>query len=810
MRLLFALIAIPLSFACVLSSSSSAESRGLADAAGAVITADKQWILALDGTARNTAGTSPRGKGTGRWPRVVRGVSNDAAGGIYLSGSFFGQVELGGVALSSHGRSDMLVGRIDSGGRILWLHSFGGPGTDIAPDVVEDSQGRALLTGMISAGARVGGQEIKTAGGSDVFTAQLSPDGEILWLHTAGGKQADSGNEIATDGEDNVLVAANSYGHVQAEDAELQHRGGMDGFLLKYNALGQLLWMRQIAGPADEQLRGIAADKNGHITVVGEFTGTVAIEGESLTAASKQRDILIARYTPLGTLLWSRRFGGSGEDYARGVDVDQQGNLYVAGVFSGSVKFDDITLAGGGKQDQLFVLRLSPNGKVQWAREISGSGSGHGCELDVIDNGHVLVSCDVMGELELDGMPVGSRGRRDSFVAVFDSEGKARNVIALGASAAAANFDVVGDLTGRLASLVGVFEGTVAIGSGKVQSSPDSSAFIARIALDNAASNQGVGEAPAESTSTSPRQGLRKRDRDPSAMTGRGLPESPDPGYTGASAGPYQVEELTVNIPAERWQKEMTLRIYSPVEPGPYPVIVFCAGSSGDNDTFRLTSNYLASHGYVVVHNSYTRQRGLGNEQLTRNRVLDVELVLDALDGSLLPLEGKIDKSKIGAMGHSSGAYITQLIGGAVVSWDGKQESFRDPRIDAILMYSGQGSGQQGLTRASWQQLTTPMMAMTGSSDRGAFSQAPSWRREPFELSRGPGKYLLWYDRGHHGSFSGKFARNRATRAIFEHAQETTLAFFNAYLKDDGDALEFLNSSQPESLNSATVEYFWK
>lgn len=768
---------------------------------------NEAWVLALVGTAPGASGSSRGTKGTGGWPRVVRGVGNDGAGGVYISGSFFGEVELEDRALTSHGRSDVLFGRIDGTGHILWLDSFGGPGTDISPDIVADSRGRALLTGMISDGARVSGRKIDTAGGSDAFTAQLSAGGDVLWLRTAGGKRADSGNEIATDSDDNVLVAGNTYGPIAAGNSAFTHRGGMDGFLLKYSALGELLWMRQIAGPGDEQLRGIAADSAGYIAVVGEFTATVDIGWESLTAATELRDVLVARYTPLGVPLWSRRFGGPGADYARGVATDRAGNLYVTGVFTGPVNFGDFTLKGDGDREMLFITRLSPAGDVQWAREIRGSGSGHGCELDVNESGYVLLGCDVMGELGVDGLQVRAAGKRDSFVAVFDSDGNARKLIALGASVAAANFDIVGDSSGRFATLTGVFEGTLPTGPGKERSAAGSSSYIARVALDGTVK---APEVALPAAATGQLQERRQRDRATAVRARRGQPGNPDPDYTGAAAGPYRVEQLTATIPAERWQQDMALRIYAPAGPGPYPVIIFCAGSGGGNDTYGLTSNYLASHGYVVIHNSYTRQRGLGNEELTRNRVLDIGLVLDALDGPLLPLEGKLDKDNIAAMGHSSGAYITQLLGGAVVSWNGRRENFRDPRIDAILMYSGQGSGQQGLTRESWRQLDIPMMVMTGSGDRGAFSQDPSWRREPFDLSPGPGKFLLWYDRGHHGSFSGKFARNTANRAIFEHAQKMTLAFFDAYLKHESDALEFVNSARPKSLNSARADYFWK
>jgi predicted dienelactone hydrolase len=269
---------------------------------------------------------------------------------------------------------------------------------------------------------------------------------------------------------------------------------------------------------------------------------------------------------------------------------------------------------------------------------------------------------------------------------------------------------------------------------------------------------------------------------------------------THTGTGPHQVREIEFPIPAQRWQKEMAVRVYFPESGGPYPLIVFCAGSGGGNDTFADTSIFLASHGYVVLHTSYpseSRRGAKGNEGLTTQRVADISLALDSLDKmtALQPkLKGKFDAARVGAMGHSSGAYITQLVGGATVVWDGTTRSFRDRRVKAIIQYSGQGSDQQGLTKDSWKNLTIPMLTFTGTKDRGATGGGPEWKKEPFDLSPAGDKYHVCYEGGHHGSFSGKFARDASSKTIYAHCQTLTLAFWNACLKDDAKAKAWLQS----------------
>jgi predicted dienelactone hydrolase len=269
---------------------------------------------------------------------------------------------------------------------------------------------------------------------------------------------------------------------------------------------------------------------------------------------------------------------------------------------------------------------------------------------------------------------------------------------------------------------------------------------------------------------------------------------------THTGIGNHTVREIEFLIPAERWQKEMAVRVYFPESGGPYPLIVFCAGSGGGNDTFADTSVFLASHGYAVLHTSYpfdSRRDARGNEGLTTERVADISLALDSLkkmETLRSELKGKIDTSRIGAAGHSSGAYITQLIGGATVVFDGKTTSFRDERVRAIVQFSGQGSDQQGLTKDSWTNLTIPMLTFTGTKDRGATGGGPEWKKEPFDLSPPGDKYHVCYEGGHHGSFSGKFVRDANSKAIYTHSQTLALAFWNAHLKDDAKATAWLQS----------------
>jgi len=68
-------------------------------------------------------------------------------------------------------------------------------------------------------------------------------------------------------------------------------------------------------------------------------------------------------------LIWAKQFGGTGDDYARGIDIDASGNIYVSGVFSNSIDFDGLILTAAGSSD-IFLIKMDSNGNIIWGKKI--------------------------------------------------------------------------------------------------------------------------------------------------------------------------------------------------------------------------------------------------------------------------------------------------------------------------------------------------------------------------------------------------------------------------------------------------------
>jgi predicted dienelactone hydrolase len=292
------------------------------------------------------------------------------------------------------------------------------------------------------------------------------------------------------------------------------------------------------------------------------------------------------------------------------------------------------------------------------------------------------------------------------------------------------------------------------------------------------------------------------------------------------------VETQDITLVDEKRDKRLECRVYFPKQGGDLPLIVFSHGFGGDKTAFAAISQHIAESGYVLVHPSHTDGFGrsgtrLGNGGLRgirsggglagllddpakiEGRVGDVLCVIDNIEQlyeKIPVLSGRIDNKRIGVGGHSYGAYTSMLLGGVTVDLDGaKARSFGDQRVRCIMPISGQGTGQQGLTEKSWANLKLPMLTMTGSKDQGATGQGPDWKKEPFKFSPTGDKYLVYIEGANHFSFGGLGLRQTdVARAV----KTTSLAFWNAYLKDDQQAKSALQSSEiANGLGGVTITH---
>ncbi len=143
----------------------------------------------------------------------------------------------------------------------------------------------------------------------------------------------------ALDDSGNAVVG----GYTESAFPTQIHNGAYDAFVAKYDsATGLELWVRQIGSSADDSVRDLKVDATGNIYVVGDASGALA--GQPFMG---ETDVFVAKYDAVGNLTWLRMLGGTGRETGYGLALDAEGNIYIGGG-SASMNLPGTTYPGQG------------------------------------------------------------------------------------------------------------------------------------------------------------------------------------------------------------------------------------------------------------------------------------------------------------------------------------------------------------------------------------------------------------------------------------------------------------------------------
>ena len=361
-----------------------------------------------------------------------KAVVIDGGGNALVAGQFQGIVNFGGGSVTSYTNPssgptiDAFVAKYSASGVPAWSRAFGGNSSDSAAGVAVDSGGNVVVTGyQASSTVDYGAGLLGNRGITDIFVAKYSSAGGHVWSRTVGGTGADAGTGLAVDTGGNVLVTGQfdvSSSGVDFGGGALFSAGAKDVFLVKYSSAGAHVWSKRLGGSGYDLGGSVAVDGAGNVVVVGTFEGTINLGGGSLTSAG-ERDLFVAKFSPAGQHLWSKRFGGTRTDWVRRVAVDGAGDVLLTGQFLGSINFGGPTLTSAGFED-IFLAKLSgASGGHVWSKRLGSSSApdaGYGVAVD--GSGNVAITGFFAGSVDFGGGAILAQSY-DIFVAKYSSAG---------------------------------------------------------------------------------------------------------------------------------------------------------------------------------------------------------------------------------------------------------------------------------------------------------------------------------------------------------------------------------------------------
>ncbi|MEM9749895.1 MAG: hypothetical protein AAF869_02990, partial [Pseudomonadota bacterium] len=183
----------------------------------------------------------------------------------------------------------------------------------------------------------------------------------------------------ARDSKGAVYVVGETEGEIDGLDV----KGEQDVLLTKYDSTGQVLWTRRLGAASEASAAAIAVDADDNVVIAGSVRGDLS-EG----SIGGGEDSFVAKFSSAGTELWTYQRAPTADDSALGLSIGDSGQIYVTGRTKGQTAATQ-TFAGGTDG---YVLGLSADGALAYARQFGGAGDERGVEVVETADGGIAVA----------------------------------------------------------------------------------------------------------------------------------------------------------------------------------------------------------------------------------------------------------------------------------------------------------------------------------------------------------------------------------------------------------------------------------
>jgi uncharacterized delta-60 repeat protein len=300
-----------------------------------------------------------------RWVYSYDNPRNSLGWGSSVAAGVDGNIYSAGMS-TDNGKHFTVISLTPSGSE-RWVYRYSPPGGSgsWANSVAAGADGNIYAAGL-------GGER------SDDFTViSLTPSGSERWVY-----RYDSAGQSY---DEAFSLVAGADGNIYAAGLSTDSGTGIDFTVISLTSGGAERWVYRYDGPgiSDDCANSLIAGADGNVYAAGTSSGT-------------GNDFTVISLTPSGSERWVYRYDGPGNssDGAYSLVAGADGNVYAAGVSTGSEGFEDFT-----------VISLTSGGAERWVYRYNGPGN-------YVDEAISLVA-GAGGNIYAAGSSTGSAGNFD-------------------------------------------------------------------------------------------------------------------------------------------------------------------------------------------------------------------------------------------------------------------------------------------------------------------------------------------------------------------------------------------------------------
>ena len=253
---------------------------------------------------------------------------------------------------------DVQILKLNSDGTIAWQKSYGGTGDNDGSEMIQQtSDGGYIVAAHTSSFGE---------GYDDGCIIKLNSNGTIAWQKTYGSWHGDFTP---------VIQKTSDGGYIVAGDTWSSGAGANDYWLLKLNSDGTIAWQKTYGGSGNEDSAG---------SIMQTTDGGYIVAAETNSFGAGNQDLWVLKINSDGTVNWQKTYGGSDDDFPGPIHQTADGGYIMAG---------ETKSFGAGNYDT-WVLKLNPDGTVNWQKTYGGSDDDNPSSIQLTSDGGYIVVGD--------------------------------------------------------------------------------------------------------------------------------------------------------------------------------------------------------------------------------------------------------------------------------------------------------------------------------------------------------------------------------------------------------------------------------
>ena len=292
---------------------------------------------------------------------------------------------------TSNNQNDIFISKVDANGNFAWAKQLGGIDLKDATAVSADAAGNVYTTGFfygtVDFDPGVGVSNLTSKGYNDIFILKLDASGNFVWAKQMGSLYGDNGFAMTVDAAGNVFTTGSF-----SDTCDFDPNAGVSNltalveniFILKLDTNGNFVWAKSMGGIAYNRGKTITLDATGNVYVGGTFGGTTDFDPNAgvanLTSVGSfggNEDMFVLKLDLNGSYVWAKQFSGTDVKNLKGMAVDALGNVFTAGMFTGTVDFNPsaavVNLSSPAFGDDGFISKLDVSGNFVWVKQLEGN-----------------------------------------------------------------------------------------------------------------------------------------------------------------------------------------------------------------------------------------------------------------------------------------------------------------------------------------------------------------------------------------------------------------------------------------------------